>query len=370
MSNTALPHELRTYLATCSPEHAEQIIQALREAVNRNATEAPLAIVAANSMVVQTGSGVAKNVKKQRNKKPKIEVVSGGPKRPLNSWMAFRKYYNASLSPLTQKAISKVLMSWWREDPFSAKWAILAKAYSVLRGSREKDEAPLDFFLGLVVPLMGIVSPENYPAMMGWQIAAPSDSDQDKTPTVIRLFTPKFSTFEDKYISTTLSVDDLVQYCMRSGYLNDSNTKASAGNAHGALTMAVQPTVTAVLFHPQPATLNITAANDATITGPLSPFSLNLARQLGVALDPTVTVSATTTAANTAATTMMNNGFQTYGLFFDPTNEINFSLNPAGETAGLADGGMYDAYDPAVSMSVEDAGDLEWTWCLNDDALA
>jgi len=88
------------------------------------------------------------------------------------------EYYNASLSPLTQKAISKVLMSWWREDPFSAKWAILAKAYSVLRGSREKDEAPLDFFLGLVVPLMGIVSPENYPAMMGWQIAAPSDSDQ------------------------------------------------------------------------------------------------------------------------------------------------------------------------------------------------
>ncbi|KAK1060427.1 hypothetical protein LTR74_011868 [Friedmanniomyces endolithicus] len=187
---------------------------------------------------------------------------------------------------------------------------------------------------------------------------------QDKTPTVIRLFTPNFSTFEDKYISTTLGVNDLVQYCMRSGYLNDSNAKVSVGNAHGALTMAVQPTVTA------PATLNITAANDATITGPLSPFSLNLAHQLGVALDPTVTVSATTTAANTAATTMMNNGFQTYGPFFDPTNEINFSVNPAGETAGLADGGMYDAFDPAVSISVEDAGDLEWTRCLNDDALA
>ncbi|KAK1045920.1 hypothetical protein LTR33_015136, partial [Friedmanniomyces endolithicus] len=74
---------------------------------------------------------------------------------------------------------------------------------------------------------MGIVSPENYPAMMGWQIAAPSDSDQDKTPTVVHFFTPNFGTIENKYISTTLGVDDLVQYCMRSGYLNDSNTEAS-----------------------------------------------------------------------------------------------------------------------------------------------
>jgi hypothetical protein len=41
--------------------------------------------------------------------------------------MVFRKYYNASLAPHTshmQKAISKVLTCWWREDPFEAEWAI------------------------------------------------------------------------------------------------------------------------------------------------------------------------------------------------------------------------------------------------------
>ena len=32
------------------------------------------------------------------------------------------EYYNASLAPHTQKAISKVLTSWWHADPFEAKW--------------------------------------------------------------------------------------------------------------------------------------------------------------------------------------------------------------------------------------------------------
>lgn len=69
-------------------------------------------------------------------------------------------------------------MTWWREDPFTAKWAILAKSYSVLRGSREKDEAPLDIFLQIAVPIIGIVPPELYQQMMGWQVLPPGDGDQ------------------------------------------------------------------------------------------------------------------------------------------------------------------------------------------------
>lgn len=92
--------------------------------------------------------------------------------------LTFAEYYNASLSPYTQKAISKVLMAWWRADPFSAKWAIIAKAYSVLRGSREKEDAPLDEYLNIAVPVIGVVPPDQYPQMMGWQVIAPTTGDQ------------------------------------------------------------------------------------------------------------------------------------------------------------------------------------------------
>ncbi|TKA65978.1 hypothetical protein B0A55_10878 [Friedmanniomyces simplex] len=261
--------------------------------------------------------------------------------------------------------------------PFSAKWAILAKACSVLRGSRGKDEAPLDFFLGLVVPLMGIVAPEHYQAMMGWQVTAPSDSDQDKTPRVVRLFTPDFSTFDNRYISTTLSVDDLVQYCMSSGYLNDTNARASVGNAHGALTMAVHPTVTAVTaataapLHTHPANLNITAANNATIADPLSPDSLSLATQLGMAINSTLPPApAAPPALTTAATAATNALNYSYGTFFDPTSKFDYTFNPTEETAGLGDDGFYPAFDPTASMSVDDALNLDWSQFVNDDGSA
>ena len=59
-------------------------------------------------------------------------LATGGPKMPLNSWMAFCKYCNASLAPNTQKTISKVLMSWWRRDPFEVKWATDSETHKCL----------------------------------------------------------------------------------------------------------------------------------------------------------------------------------------------------------------------------------------------
>lgn len=65
-------------------------------------------------------------------------------------------------------------MTFWHEDPFDAKWVMLAKAYSILRGSREKEEVPLDTFFALCAPIIGVVSPEQYQQVMGWQLA-PAD---------------------------------------------------------------------------------------------------------------------------------------------------------------------------------------------------
>ncbi|KAK3072736.1 hypothetical protein LTR53_006270 [Teratosphaeriaceae sp. CCFEE 6253] len=359
---SSLPAELRTYLATCSTEHADEIIHTLRN------TNAPL------TMIVQPGSrvGKAKAVKKQRikNAKSKAVGVSGGPKRPLNSWMAFRKYYNASLSPLTQKAISKVLMSWWHEDPFSAKWAILAKAYSVLRGSREKDEAPLDQFLELAVPLMGIVPPAAYPALMGWQVTAPGEADQDKSPRVTRLFTPDFTLFDDKYTTTTLSVDDLVVYAMRAGYLNDGDTKASANDSLGALTMAVQPATTTPSATFAALHLQTTIAEDGTIDMPLSPFSIDLSNQLTDELHRVANAPPATNDLTATTVAITNAGSYPYTNLFDPTSQFNVSFNPNAAAPGLEDGGLYDAFDPVANMSVDDMLALDWSQFVNDDGTA
>ncbi|KAK3635458.1 hypothetical protein LTR56_014742 [Elasticomyces elasticus] len=385
-----IPQELSTYLATCSSEHADQIIQALREANQRNATRPTnRPTPATHNMVVQNPvirGGKRAKQPKPRVKKSKIDGVSGGPKRPLNSWMAFRKYYNASLSPHTQKAISKILMTWWRDDPFSAKWAILAKAYSILRGCREKEDAPLDHFLALAVPLMGIVPPEHYQSMMGWQLIAASDGDQDKAPKVVRFFQPDFTSFDTKYTLTTLSVDDLVEYCMGSGYLNDASTRASVGDAQGSLTMAVQPATTATATTAVPANLNITVANNNdNDNGPMSPFSASLAHQLGLALGPgypapppaptalAAPVAPVAPAAQVMAATINTSEDKSgypYNGMFDPTAQFNITFNPLEETVGLADGGIYDAFDPSASMSVDDMLNLDWSQFVNDDSTA
>jgi len=56
--------------------------------------------------------------------------------------------------------------------------AILAKAYSILRGNREKEDAPLDEYFHIAAPMIGVISPEEYPNMMGWQLTASSNGDQ------------------------------------------------------------------------------------------------------------------------------------------------------------------------------------------------
>lgn len=112
----------------------------------------------------------SKYVKSPMRKKPKSAVASRArapklgvqppalhvaAKRPLNSWMAFRSYYKQIFNTYQQKDASGYLTLLWREDPFQAKWSIVAKGYSVIRSKVNKDVAPLGKFLELVCPHIG-----------------------------------------------------------------------------------------------------------------------------------------------------------------------------------------------------------------------
>nr|QEJ80706.1 putative MAT1-1-1 protein [Teratosphaeria gauchensis] len=357
-TTSALSLDLSTYLATCSPEHADQITQTIRETLRQNAPSP--AANAAPSMRVQSSLKTARTGTKQRNKKAKRESATGGPKRPLNSWMAFRKYYNASLAPHTQKTISKVLMAWWRDDPFEAKWAILAKAYSILRGSREKEDAPLDEFFRLCAPHIGVIPPDQYQEMMGWQISPPKDGDQDKVPQVIRVFTPNFDNFPEKFTTTNLSADNLVEYCIQAGYVRTGDNSTPHSGAQGSLTMAVQPTATVTTLVTTP------PATEGTVAMPMSPFSFELFQNLQDATNESTTEPAGQRALTEATTAVTNAGSYPYNNLFDPTREFDVSFDPAEET-DLADGGRWDAYDPAASMSVDEMLNIDWTQFVNDE---
>lgn len=80
--------KMQSFVETCSPEQVGQLMQALEEAKAKHAAGG--AANAASTMTVKAGVTAKRTGKKQRNKKAKLERATGGPKRPLNSWMAFR----------------------------------------------------------------------------------------------------------------------------------------------------------------------------------------------------------------------------------------------------------------------------------------
>ncbi|KAI5357558.1 Putative mating-type protein MAT alpha 1, HMG-box [Septoria linicola] len=236
MATDTMTDTFRNYLEHCSEEMASQIITALRQAGDR-----PVPNVA-QSMPL-TASAVSKPQKKQR-RKAKSDVETGGPKRPLNSWMAYRKFYNRVLQGYTQKAISKCLTQMWKADPFTAKWALLAKAYSIVRGSGEKKDAPLDEFFVICADAVGVIPPDYYMGALGWSLLPPLAGDPENVPQLVRDREPSLNEFNSKYTMTNLGVDELVKMCGDRGFGQLNNIRTQTASTHGSLTMASRPTVT------------------------------------------------------------------------------------------------------------------------------
>ncbi|KAI9851062.1 MAG: hypothetical protein M1838_004588 [Thelocarpon superellum] len=135
--------------------------------------------------------------------------------RPLNSWIAYRSYYGSMFSTFQQKDISAFLTFLWKNDPFKAKWAILAKAYSVIRDSQGKHQAPLDFFLAINAPFIGIVQPAEYIAMLGWRF----DIDEHGDRKLRRAFIPEADAFDNGDVTAVCSVHDVIQNSFEEGYI-------------------------------------------------------------------------------------------------------------------------------------------------------
>jgi hypothetical protein len=126
----------------------------------------------------------------------------------------------------------------WQNDPFKAKWSILAKAYSIIRESNTKHAAPLDKFLALTCPLIGVIPRDDYLGVMGWSIV-----DTAGVKNMERMYTPDISSFPENILTTNLSSEEIVAHCQRVSYVdhNDNDVARNQGST-AALAMAAQPT--------------------------------------------------------------------------------------------------------------------------------
>ncbi|GAB7345947.1 hypothetical protein MBLNU457_4174t1 [Dothideomycetes sp. NU457] len=171
------------------------------------------------------------------------------PARPLNSWMAFRSYYSPVFRSFQQKEISGLMTRLWQNDPFKAKWSIIAKAYSMIREHTAKSAAPLDTFLALICPYIGMVGRDEYLAVMGWSV-----DEEDGQKKMKRRFIPETRLFPEKILTTNLSAEQVVSYCYEAGYVQTDGSNIMSGRSEEAtLTMAAQPPSMPLYFDRQSA---------------------------------------------------------------------------------------------------------------------
>ncbi|KNG85230.1 mating-type protein MAT alpha 1, partial [Aspergillus nomiae NRRL 13137] len=139
-----------------------------------------------------------------------LRVLTHGPQFRGGSEPQMQNEGRSIVSLPLEKAKSGILRFLWQNDPFKAKWAILAKAYSIIRDDHDSDVS-LESFLGLNAQFIGIIGPSRYLEVMGWQL----DVDDQQQYTIARV---KATTANEADISTNYSVNDIVKHCYTSGY--------------------------------------------------------------------------------------------------------------------------------------------------------
>lgn len=100
----------------------------------------------------------------------------------------------------------------WQSDPFKAKWALVAKAHSVIRDHVGKENAPLNDFLSLVAELVGILDPRSYLVTMGWVITV-------NEAGYVSLEKNAADEIGIGMLSTNVSVEDIILHAAAHGYV-------------------------------------------------------------------------------------------------------------------------------------------------------
>lgn len=134
---------------------------------------------------------------------------------------------------MPQKVISGFLTHLWRADPTKSKWTILAKAYSEIRDKMGKKRAPLPRFLAINAPFIGVVDPDDYLRIHGWDLI-----DRDGQTILRRAVRPDGAANGSIMLTTNASVGDVIRNSYYHGYINESDLGSTTLSSGMSLIMA------------------------------------------------------------------------------------------------------------------------------------
>ncbi|OAL57031.1 MAT1-1-1 mating-type protein [Pyrenochaeta sp. DS3sAY3a] len=140
-------------------------------------------------------------------------------KKALNAFVGFRCYYLLipELKSVPMKKISNLMGVMWEKDQNKPLWSLLAKAWSTIRDQIGKEKAPLAQFLSIICPQVKMIPPEEYLERCGWHLYM----DETNTPALFQELNPDLQTFSAEFADSTLSVEDIINYCQSTGYAQE-----------------------------------------------------------------------------------------------------------------------------------------------------
>lgn len=151
-------------------------------------------------------------IRRQPEKKKKAKT------KPMNSWIGFRAFYKDVFPNMPQKDASSILTILWNKDPFKVKWAIVSAAYSKIRDAVTKKCAPLNVYLGLVCPHVGIPTVEEYLEKLNWT----SYTDERGLITFKQKIVPAISASSNELLSSVVTSGEVIQLCADKGYISQA----------------------------------------------------------------------------------------------------------------------------------------------------
>ncbi|CAI7575618.1 unnamed protein product [Penicillium glandicola] len=140
--------------------------------------------------------------------------------RPLNSFMIFRSFCAPMFPGIPQKVKSMAISEMWQDDTLKPQWAVLAKAYTIIRDHFDVDTPSLSVFVDLCTPLIGFLSRQQYLFLTGWNVNPNPNGDG---LTLHKISTSTLTTFTPPLIS----VDQVVQHCIENNYAQARNEEWS-----------------------------------------------------------------------------------------------------------------------------------------------
>ncbi|POS84387.1 hypothetical protein EPUL_003505, partial [Erysiphe pulchra] len=165
-----------------------------------------------NTFLGSTQSSYARWVRKR----PTVKTS-----KPINSWIGFRTFYKKMFPGMPQKEASVHLKALWKQDPFKSKWSIISAAYSKIRAIVTKNQAPINEFLNLVCPRIGILPVDDYLSLLNWI----GSVNENGVVIYKQNMVPDISHLPENILDTKMTDKDLVRFCAEKGFIDQDTIK-------------------------------------------------------------------------------------------------------------------------------------------------